>query len=169
MGRIRRIKRQRFRATARILHRTCRKPEAVNAVPAEDLRREKATVVADACPSSCVAGLAAARRPEPRGLCDDFDITSDFEPSMSQRRQHYGPIEALDCDTKEHARRAARAARFAAEAQLPAPPLPQRRVAWYGGKMTTNREAATKMYLARCGGELSSAQRRAAQTMLARD
>ena len=51
----------------------------------------------------------------------------------------------------------ARRARFAREAANP-PPAPVRTMAWAGGKMTSNTEAALRKFVARKGDELSPEQ-----------
>ena len=64
----------------------------------------------------------------------------------------------MDNDEKKKARRAAR---FAADAQQPPPPPPKKTFAHPGGKMTSNKEEATRKYLARRGDSLNAAQRAA--------
>ena len=64
----------------------------------------------------------------------------------------------LDNDEKKKARRAAR---FAADASMAPPPPPKRSFAHPGGKMTSNKEEATRKYLARKGDSLNAAQRAA--------
>jgi uncharacterized protein with WD repeat len=60
----------------------------------------------------------------------------------------------------------ARSVRFAREAANP-PPAPVRTMAWAGGKLTTNKEAALRKFLARKGDELSDeARARAEQAAL---
>ena len=56
-------------------------------------------------------------------------------------------------------RAADRAARFAAEAASPPPPLPKRTMAWPGGKVTTNKSVAVDKYLERKGDELTDSER----------
>lgn len=52
----------------------------------------------------------------------------------------------------EAEKRAARAARFAREASAPVPAVPKKRMAWPGGKISSNKEEATAKFLERQGG-----------------
>lgn len=48
---------------------------------------------------------------------------------------------------------ARRAARFQREAMSGPPPIPQRKMAWAGGKIASNKDAALKKFVERKGGE----------------
>ena len=70
---------------------------------------------------------------------------------QTQRRQqqnttiHAGDLR-VECTTQQLS---ARAKRFAADAQTPPPPIPKRRMAWHGGKISSNKEEALQKFLAR--------------------
>lgn len=63
-------------------------------------------------------------------------------------------------DYQSSARLAARRARFEREAANPAP-KPKRTMAWAGGKITTNKDAALQKFLERKGDAMSDEQRAA--------
>lgn len=162
MGLIRVLKRKRTRAVAKGILVTFRKRFVANehtahvqrATPVAYKRRclsDKERISSDTVPTH----NASTR------LCDGFDIVSDYKQSIVQRRQ-YGPIFPLKCDADELARRRLRAARFDAQGKVPTPSMQTGRVAWSGGKCTTNRKEATMRFLERRGGSLSLEQRKAA-------
>lgn len=166
MGLFRMLRRKRIRAVAKGLLVTFRKRFVVDEYTAHVQRAahvpykttffwDKERISSDTMPTQ-----GALTR-----LCDGFDIVSDYKQSNVQRRQ-YGPIFPLDCDADELARRRVRAARFAAQAQQQPPRMQVGRVAWSGGKYTTNRKEATMRFLQRRGDSLSLEQRDAAMAVL---
>ncbi|KAH8066519.1 hypothetical protein JL722_966 [Aureococcus anophagefferens] len=88
-------------------------------------------------------------------LCGDF---SALNAALTTRA--CTPMDYADMDNDEK-KKARRAARFAADAQQPPPPPPKKTFAHPGGKMTSNKEEATRKYLARRGDSLNAAQRAA--------
>ena len=68
---------------------------------------------------------------------------------------------------EQKARAAARAARFAAEASSPPPPLPTRSMAWPGGKLTHNKEDAVRKFIERKRASDDGLSREAERTLIA--
>ena len=87
--------------------------------------------------------LAAAVRKS-----SQLDLTPDGL-RVKARRKRERAIAALELSEEELARRAKRAAKFAADAARPPPPPPKRTFAHPGGKITSNKEEATANFLKR--------------------
>ena len=62
-----------------------------------------------------------------------------------------GAIAAIGSDfvAEQQAKALARRERFASAASAPPPPLPTKRIAWAGGKITSNKEEAVARYIER--------------------
>ena len=92
--------------------------------------------------------LAAAVRKSPQ-----LDLTPDglrVKARRKRARDEKPPaIAGLELSEEELARRAKRAAKFAADAARPPPPPPKRTFAHPGGKITSNKEEATMNFLKR--------------------
>ena len=97
--------------------------------------------------------LAAAVRKS-----SQLDLTADGL-RVRARRKRERAIAALELSEEELARRAKRAAKFAADAARPPPPPPKRTFAHPGGKITSNKEEATANFLKRKEAEQQPAQR----------
>lgn len=65
------------------------------------------------------------------------------------KRVPRGPMTPVVVDAAELERRQRRAAKFAADAAKPPPPLPKRRFAWDGGAITSNKAHAAARFLRR--------------------
>ena len=92
--------------------------------------------------------LAAAVRNSPQ-----LDLTADGLRVKARRKRERAEkppaIAGLELSEEELARRAKRAAKFAADAARPPPPPPKRTFAHPGGKITSNKEEATINFLKR--------------------
>ena len=90
----------------------------------------------------------AARPPQ---TCADFTIVTEADRRKRKRGPlppQRGQIVRARADSKEDLRKLRRAAKFAREAESP-PPVPQKKFAWSGGKITSNKEEATAKFLER--------------------
>lgn len=92
--------------------------------------------------------------------CDDFDITSNFVPHGEVPRRRHKPIEPIELDMEEIRKRHMRLTKF--HQDIPPPPVPKRKMAWLGGKISSNRKEATRRFIERCGDTLTPEQRAAA-------
>ena len=92
--------------------------------------------------------LAAAVRKS-----SQLDLTADGLRVKARRKRERAEkppaIAGLELSEEELARRAKRAAKFAADAARPPPPPPKRTFAHPGGKITSNKEEATANFLKR--------------------
>ena len=92
--------------------------------------------------------LAAAVR-----TSSQLDLTADGLRVKARRKRERAEkppaIAGLELSEEELARRAKRAAKFAADAARPPPPPPKRTFAHPGGKITSNKEEATANFLKR--------------------
>ena len=102
--------------------------------------------------------LAAAVR-----TSSQLDLTADGLRVKARRKRERAEkppaIAGLELSEEELARRAKRAAKFAADAARPPPPPPKRTFAHPGGKITSNKEEATANFLKRKEAEQQPAQR----------
>ena len=92
-----------------------------------------------------------------------LDLTADGLRVKARRKRERAEkppaIAGLELSEEELARRAKRAAKFAADAARPPPPPPKRTFAHPGGKITSNKEEATANFLKRKEAEQQPAQR----------